>query len=88
MSAYGDERIFPVPAIVDPSCKIEMQAHFKLGKHGMVTPRLYYLDHWAKSGAVYIGYIGRHLTNTQTRLAAAPACPWTPSCQRRGVHRC
>jgi len=43
-----------------------MTAHFKLGRIGMVSPRLYFFDDYTKTGKVYIGYIGPHLTNTQT----------------------
>jgi hypothetical protein len=66
MQQYGSERVFPVPASVDPSGWATMTAHFKLGRVGMVSPRLYYLDDVVKSGVVVVGYIGRHLTNTQT----------------------
>lgn len=63
---FGKERMFPVPADVDPSGRKQMLAHFKLGKNGMASPRLYYLDNWHADGKVYIGYIGPHLQNTQT----------------------
>ena len=43
-----------------------MTAHFKLAVIGRFTPRLYYLDRVRQDGKVYIGYIGRHLRNTQT----------------------
>jgi hypothetical protein len=39
---------------------------YKLAQIGMVSPRMYYLDDFVASKAVYIGYIGPHLTNTQT----------------------
>lgn len=66
MERYGAERIFPVPTEVDPSRQTTMTAHFKLGRIGMVSPRLYYLDDYTRTGSIYIGYIGPHLTNTQT----------------------
>jgi hypothetical protein len=66
MARYGDERKFPVPKPVDASGCATMVAHFKLGKIGMVSPRMYILDDFCGTGLVYIGYIGRHLTNTQT----------------------
>lgn len=66
MNAHGHERSFPVPRIVDETERHLMEAHIKVGRHGMVSPRLYYLDHWAKSGAIYVGYIGEHLTNTMS----------------------
>lgn len=66
MNAYGDQRVFPVPIDVDPSGRAVMTAHFKLAQIGMVSPRLYYLDDVARTGSVYIGYVGPHLRNTQT----------------------
>lgn len=66
MNQYGADRIFPVPTSVDPSGTAMMTAHFKLAVIGRFTPRLYYLDRVRQDGKVYIGYIGRHLRNTQT----------------------
>lgn len=66
MQRYGSERIFPVPPEVDPQGRATMSAHFKLGRIGMVSPRLYYLDDYTRTGLIVIGYIGPHLTNTQT----------------------
>lgn len=66
MTQFGNLRVFPVPHDVDASGRAEMQAHFKLTKLGMVSPRLYYLDNATSDGCVYIGYIGPHLRNTQT----------------------
>jgi hypothetical protein len=67
MDQYGDERLFPVPEAVSTSGRVAMTQHFKLGKIGMVSPRLYYYDdHDRPSGLVVVGYIGRHLRNTQT----------------------
>lgn len=66
MNQYGADRIFPVPTSVDPSGTATMTAHFKLAVIGRFTPRLYYLDRVRQDGKVYIGYIGRHLRNTQT----------------------
>lgn len=66
MRQFGDERIFSVPTTVDSSGTAPMKAHFKLGRIGMVSPRMYYLDDYVKSGTIVVGYIGRHLTNTQT----------------------
>ena len=65
-SKWARERRFPVPASVDPSGFTEMFAHFKCPSVGMVSPRLHYLDDVSRTGLVYIGYIGRHLTNTMT----------------------
>lgn len=66
MDRYGGLRVFPVPTSVDPRGQATMVAHFKLSRIGMVSPRLYYLDNYAKDGRVYVGYIGPHLPNTQT----------------------
>lgn len=66
MQQYGAERVFPVPPECSPGRSATMQAHFRLGHIGMVTPRLYYLDDVDNTGRIYVGYIGRHLTNTQT----------------------
>jgi hypothetical protein len=62
------EREFPVPAAVDPSARIFMGAHIRIGASasGQISPRLYFHDSAASSGVVYVGYIGRHLTNTRT----------------------
>ncbi|MBZ5739845.1 hypothetical protein [Nocardioides mangrovi] len=66
MQQWGDLRDFPVPVTVDPSGSARMEAHFKLGHLGMVSPRMYYLDDYSGSGRVYVGYIGAHLKNTMT----------------------
>lgn len=65
MNRFGEERSFPVPFEVHESGSIVMTAHFKLGRIGRRSPRMYYLDH-AASKTIYVGYIGPHLTNTQT----------------------
>lgn len=66
MNQYGGERVFPVPPHVDAGGKTTMEAHFKLASIGMISPRLYYLDRAQVDGRIYIGYIGRHLHNTQS----------------------
>lgn len=66
MQRFGQERVFPVPTSVDPKGYTTMSAHFKLAQIGMISPRLHYFDDVTKTGLVYIGYIGPHLTNTQT----------------------
>lgn len=63
---HGHERIFPVPKEVDASGTIQMVAHFKLARIGMASPRLYYYDDCKGTGRIYIGYLGVHLTNSQT----------------------
>ncbi|WP_406632373.1 hypothetical protein [Amycolatopsis sp. WGS_07] len=66
MNAWGEERVFPVPEDVDPSRRMAMTSHFKLAKIGMRSPRMYVYDAHPRTPCVYIGYIGVHLTNTQT----------------------
>lgn len=66
MRNHGDERVLPVPTEVDPSGCAEMKTHFKLGKLGMVSPRMYVLDRYSLDGRMYVGYIGAHMTNTMT----------------------
>lgn len=61
MSAYGTSRVFPVPASVNRSGRTSMEAHFKLGKLGRISPRMHFVDCWPIDGRVYVGYIGRHL---------------------------
>jgi hypothetical protein len=43
-----------------------MASHFKIAQSGMISPRLHYIDDTAKTGKVYVGYIGRHLPTKQT----------------------
>lgn len=61
MDAYGATRIFPVPTSADPSGRATMQAPFKLGKIGRISPRMHVIDCWPTDGRVYVGYIGPHL---------------------------
>jgi hypothetical protein len=66
MQEFGSFRRFPVPASVCDDEVVTMEAHFKLARIGMVSPRMHYFDDFTKTGNVYIGYIGPHLPNTQT----------------------
>lgn len=59
-------RLLPVPTDVDPSGRVPMWAHLKLLTYGQTSPRLHYYDDTRRSGCVYVGYVGRHLRNTQT----------------------
>lgn len=63
---HGHERIFRVPKEVDESGSVQMVAHFKLARIGMASPRLYYYDDCKGTGRIYVGYLGVHLTNSQT----------------------
>lgn len=55
-----EARIFSVPREVDTSGRVYMEAHLKISQSG-VAPRLHFLDHTAKSGRIFVGYIGPHL---------------------------
>ncbi|MGD0245590.1 MAG: hypothetical protein ABSB59_35430 [Streptosporangiaceae bacterium] len=59
-------RVFPVPAEVDPDGAVFMNAHFKIARKGLVSPRIYYHDDAGRTGKIYVGYIGRHLPNAHT----------------------
>ncbi len=59
-------RMLPVPTKVDPSGKTYMEAHFKISQSGTVSPRMHYLDDTARTGRIYVGYIGRHLPTSRT----------------------
>lgn len=63
---WSAERVFPVPESVRPERSVLMEAHFKPAWRDTFAPRMYYYDDLAGSGRIYIGYVGRHLTNTQT----------------------
>ena len=59
------ERTLPVPRQIDRSGAVFMGTHIRLGTSATVSPRLYFHDA-STDGAIYVGYIGRHLTNTHT----------------------
>jgi hypothetical protein len=67
-SRWRRQREFPVPAEINTSRRVFMGAHIRIGASasGRINPRLHYYDATAQSGRIYIGYIGRHLTNTRT----------------------
>lgn len=60
------ERTRPVPTAVDPRGEVEMWAHFAPTHCDQNAPRMHYYPDTEKTRKVYIGYIGRHLTNTKT----------------------
>ncbi|PZP18296.1 MAG: hypothetical protein DI613_22860 [Kocuria rhizophila] len=64
--SWNQERRRPVPTSVDESGFAYMYAHFRTTGTGTFAPRLHYFDDTAKTGRIYIGYIGRHLSNTRT----------------------
>jgi hypothetical protein len=59
-------RVFPVPSGLHPDGAIFMNAHFKIARKGLVSPRIYYYDDASQTGMIYVGYIGRHLPNAHT----------------------
>ncbi|WP_185740412.1 hypothetical protein [Homoserinimonas aerilata] len=60
------ERIFTVPVAVHPDGKVAMLAHFKPTHSDTFAPRMHYFDDTANTGKIYVGYMGRHLTNSKT----------------------
>ncbi|MGP5090333.1 hypothetical protein [Brachybacterium tyrofermentans] len=58
---YRNQRLLPVPETVDPTGRVVMWAHLKLSQVGRISPRLHFHDDVARTGKVYVGYIGRHL---------------------------
>ncbi|MDF9717367.1 hypothetical protein INN71_13545 [Nocardioides sp. ChNu-153] len=66
LNQWGADRVFPVPPEVAPTGEILMEAHFKLPRCGMVTPRIHYYDNAHADGRVYVGYIGPHLRTKAT----------------------
>ena len=59
-------RVFPVPEDIDASGAIFMDAHFKIARKGLISPRIHYHDDASRSGLIYVGYIGKHLPNAHT----------------------
>lgn len=66
MKRWGEERRFKVPTEVHPSGSVLMEAHIKLTQDGANSPRMHFFDDTRGTGKIYVGYLGRHLTNTQT----------------------
>lgn len=46
--------------------EIRMAAHFKPTWTDTFAPRMHYFDDTDGTGKIYVGYIGRHLTNTKS----------------------
>lgn len=63
---WAQERVFPLPEGVGESAMISMEAHFKPTHRDQFAPRVHYYDDTSGTGKIYVGYIGRHLTNTRT----------------------
>lgn len=66
MNQYRRERIFKVPTEVDESGLAVMEAHFRLGKVGIISPRMHYYDNVENDDRIYVGYIGPHLRTDGT----------------------
>jgi hypothetical protein len=62
------ERELPVPPEISESGTVFMGAHIRIGASagGQISPRLHFYDGTAQTDLVYVGYLGRHLTNTRT----------------------
>ena len=54
-------RELPVPAVIDPSERVFMGAHFKIAQSATISPRMHYLDATSRTQKIYVGYIGPHL---------------------------
>ena len=65
-TSWRNERLLPVPKSVSADGQILMPAHFKPTHRDTFAPRMHYFDDTKQSGKIYIGYIGRHLTNKKT----------------------
>ncbi|WP_156755435.1 hypothetical protein [Actinokineospora pegani] len=63
---FRGERTFPVPTDVCAGGVIFMEAHFKLAKFRTISPRLYFHNDVRGTGKVFVGYIGKHPSNTLT----------------------
>lgn len=63
---YSAPRTLAVPTTIDPAGRVFTGAHFRIAKHGVVSPRLHYFDATSAIGKIVVGYIGPHLPNTQT----------------------
>lgn len=63
---FRAERMLPVPNSVSPGGCVYMESHIKIAKQKSISPRLYFYDDIARTGKIYVGYIGRHMSNTLT----------------------
>ena len=67
-SKWRHEREFRVPQEVSLSGRVFMGAHIRIGASagGQISPRLHFYDATSSNGKVYVGYLGRHLSNTRS----------------------
>ena len=63
---WRQERVFAIPDSTGALVPTEMFAHFKPTHRDTFAPRMHYFDDTDRTGKVFIGYIGPHLTNTKT----------------------
>lgn len=63
---WRKERVFTIPDSTGAGAPREMFAHFRPTHRDTFAPRMHYFDDTDRSGKVFIGYIGPHLTNTKT----------------------
>lgn len=63
---FRTARELPVPTHISASGKAFMGAHFKIAQHGLISPRLHYLDATGVDSTVYVGYVGPHLPTKKT----------------------
>ncbi|GAA1399203.1 hypothetical protein GCM10009613_54470 [Pseudonocardia kongjuensis] len=66
LAKFGSLRMLPVPSECRDEGFVVMEAHFKLGKVGIRSPRMHYFDDYSGNRAIYIGYIGPHLRTVTT----------------------
>lgn len=60
------ERVFAVPREVDPSGRVIMGEHIRIGSGRPPAPRMHLHDAVPRTGRVYVGYVGEHLRTAQT----------------------
>lgn len=63
---WADQRTFRVPKTVDPRGEMYMESHVRIATKRSTSPRLYFFDATGRDQQIYVGYIGRHLTNTKS----------------------
>lgn len=70
MKLHGEKRVFSIDERVDPSGRIEMQAHLKVDTIGNPNiPRIYFHDDTqGATGRVHIGFIGPHSLTPTSRF--------------------
>lgn len=63
-----EQRVFEVPPEVEPSGRVYMSAHARVGASGAPpSPRMYFYDDTrGQTRAMHVGYVGPHLTNKST----------------------